>query len=309
MITDQRRIKDYLEAFHEGRIAMGKGIGCDLDNFLRFKQGTFNMILGHDNTGKTYWRMWYYLVLSVKYGYRWCIWTGENEAGQIVRNLIQQYKGVDFKSLSISEVYRAEQEISQWFDFVDNSHLYKYGDLLKIFGDDDYKGCLIDPYTGLDRKFGHSDNYEFLNTTREWVNRTKVTIDVCTHPSTASGRMAAIYAKDHMWAGCLRAPYKADVEGGKPFGNRCDDFITVHRMLDSPTMKHFTLIYTQKIKDTETGGAITELDTPVLCEYNYGLGFKINGIDPLRDEQYLGEIKEAKPLPLNMDFDNEKAPF
>jgi len=48
-------------------------------------------------------------------------------------------------------------------------------------------------------------------------------------------------------------------------------------------MKYFTLISTEKIKDTESGGAITPLNEPILAEYNYGLGFKINGVDPLKE--------------------------
>lgn len=302
MITEQSKISEYLLAFHEGRIAQGKEIGCDLDDFIRFKHGTFNMILGHDNVGKTYWRVWYYLCLSVKYGYKWCIWTGENKAGQIVRNLIQLYVGKPFKQLELSEVYRLEQEISQWFEFVDNSKLWKYKDLLDVFGSEDYTGCLIDPYTGLDRKFGHSDNYEFLNATRQWVNQHNVTIDVCTHPSTASGRIGAIYPKGHDWEGHIRNPFKADTEGGKPFGNRCDDFITVHRLTKHPTMKTYTLVYVDKVKDHETGGNTTDFEVPIMCEFNNGLGFKIGGVDPLRSQRYTGEHKEAAQLPLNKDF-------
>ena len=311
MITNQQDITDYLQKFHAGAIAKGKGIGCDLDKYIRFKHGTFNMILGHDNVGKTYWKLWHYLTLSVKYrdfnnGMKWCIWTGENKAGQIVRDLIQMLSGKPFKSLSMGDVYRYEQEIAQWFTFVDNSKQWKYKDLLDLFGESEATGCLIDPYTGLDRKFGHSDNYEFLNTTRQWVNQHNVTIDVCTHPSTASGRQGAIYPQGHIWEGYIRSPFKADTEGGKPFSNRCDDFTIVHRMPSHPMMKNYTLITIVKIKDTETGGQVTEFESPILCDFNSGLGFKIEGINPLRDEQYKGEIREPLKLEVNQGFDSEK---
>ena len=72
MLVNQNEIQQYLEDFHAGRIKQGLGIGCQLDDYLRFKPGSFNIILGHDNVGKTYWRTWYYLVLSVLYAQGLC---------------------------------------------------------------------------------------------------------------------------------------------------------------------------------------------------------------------------------------------
>lgn len=303
MIVKDAHITDYLEAFHAGRIAKGLGIGCVLDDFIRWKPGTFNVILGHDNLGKTYWRMWYYLCLSVKHGNRWCVWTGENHSGQIVRDLIQQYTGRRFKDLSIAEVHRYNQEVRQWFTFVDNSKVYEYKDLLNIF-EEGYSGCLIDPYTGLKRKYTHEANYDFLNETREWVNRTGISLDICTHPVSSSGRGAESYfPKGHEWEGGLKPPKKDDAEGGKPFANRCDDFYCVHRLADLPSMKNYTLIHVYKVKDVETGGQRTMKESPIMLEFNYGLGFKIEGVDPLRQE-YIKPVEgyEAKPLPVNRNF-------
>jgi hypothetical protein len=47
-------------------------------------------------------------------------------------------------------------------------------------------------------------------------------------------------------------------------------------------MKFETMVGVEKIKDTDTGGKHTELDIPVLCNYNYGVGFTIQGVDPLQ---------------------------
>ena len=309
MLVDDKEITKYLSDFKNGRIAKGKGIGIDgLDDYLRFKDGTFNMILGHDNMGKTYWRCWYYLVLSVKYNYKWCIWTGENKAGQIVRDLIQFLAGKYISQLDTKEIQYYQYQISEWFDFVDNKKTYKYKELLDIFAtQNDYNGCLIDPYTGLDRKFSHSDNYEFLNETRQWVNQQNKTIDVCTHPSSASGRAQGMYQKGHDWEGHLKEPYKADTEGGKPFANRCDDFFIIHRLPKHETMKNYTLIYVDKIKETETGGQQTPFDSPIMCEFNGGLGFTIDGINPI--QQILKpKVKQSEPnkfIERNMDFEEQ----
>lgn len=303
MIVNDNEIQKYLEDFHAGRIAQGDGIGCDMDNFLRFKKGTFNLILGRNGVGKTYFKTWQFLCLSVKKNYKWVIWTGENKAGQIVRNLIQWYSGRYFKTLSIAEVYKYQQIISQWFKFVDNKKMYKYQDLLNIFEDHDCTGALIDPYTGLDRGYAFGDNYDFLNNTRQWVNQKGITIDVCTHPNSASGRANAVFPKGHIWEGFIRNPYQSDVEGGDAFSNRMDDNICLHRMKDNPSMKLFTLLYVYKIKDHETGGVESEFESPVLLDFNNGLGFKVNGINPLVDE-WVKPIEgyEAKPLTVNRNF-------
>jgi hypothetical protein len=309
MIVNDSEITQYLDDFKNGRITKGKGMGIGaIDDYIRFKSGTFNMILGHDNVGKTYYKTWHQLVLSVKYGYKWCIWTGENKAGQIVRDLIQFLTGKYIKYLTLQEIQHAQGQIAEWFDFVDNSKTYKYLDLLNIFDKKDYTGCLIDPYTGLDRKFGHSDNYEFLNLTRQWVNQTNKTIDVCTHPSSASGRAQGIHPKGTDYEGYLKEPYKADTEGGKPFANRCDDFLIVHRMPDHPTMNQYTMLFIDKVKDTETGGKRTMKGEPVLLEFNNGLGFKVNNINPIFEGEVKGDpdkfIAPSK-IKLNDNFENE----
>ena len=297
-LVKDSEVDSYLDDYINGRIPDGLKINCALDNHLRWKQGSFNMILGHDNVGKTYWRIWYYLCLAKLYGKTFCIWTGENKAGQIFRDLIKMYSGKEVKSLSLAEVSRYKQEIGQYFKFVDNKYLYKYKDLLSIFDDGDYSGCLIDPYTGLDRDFSHSANYDFLNTSRQWVNKTGKTIDVCTHPVSASGRAVGMYPANHQWANHVKMPNKSDTEGGKPFPNRCDDFYVIHRLTQLESMRTYTMVGVDKVKDTETGGSNTNLDEPVLCEYNNGFGFTINGINPLLDVQ-----KKSLPLEPNGDFD------
>jgi hypothetical protein len=47
-------------------------------------------------------------------------------------------------------------------------------------------------------------------------------------------------------------------------------------------MKFVTLISVEKVKDTDTGGKITALDDFIMCDFNNGLGFTINGNDPLK---------------------------
>jgi len=273
---------EYLLNYRHGKIKQGLAIGCGLDEHIRFKPKQLCIILGHDNVGKTYWINWYFLSLSVTHDLKWIIWSGENQSGQIIRDLIQMLSGRKFKELLDDEIRRYSNRIDQWFTFLDNSILYKPEELLKIFEESDANGCLIDPYTGLDRDMTWESNYRFLNMTRQFCNRTGKTVYINTHPTTESGRTGHLYPEKHFWHGHLKPPLKDHVEGGKAFLNRCDDMIVIHRLIKHETMRFFTLINVEKIKDTDTGGKLTLMDAPLLFEYNNGLGFTNEGIDPIK---------------------------
>ena len=174
--------------------------------------------------------------------------------------------------------------LEQHFDFIDNSKLYKPDELFKIFETSDADACLIDPFAALDRDMTYTGNYQFLNTAREFCNKTGKTVYVSTHPNSEQGRAGNLYPEGHEWAGHLKAPIKAGIEGGKAFLNRCDDMFTVHRLVAHPKMKFETMITIDKIKDRTTGGECTNLNDPLLFSFNNGLGFTMGGIlehDPL----------------------------
>lgn len=274
---------DYLYKYKEGKIKEGLGIGCELDDFLRFKPKQLNLILGHDNVGKTFFCTFYFLSLALHHDLRFCIWSGENQHGQIIRDMIQMLSGDNVKNLSHTEIRHYSNKIEAHFDFVDNKQLYKPKELLKIFENTECDACLIDPFTGLERSMRYEDNYKFLNECRHFCNVTGKTIYVNTHPVSESGRGNNVYAKGHNWEGHIKAPRKDDAEGGKPFTNRTDDIIILHRLTSHKDMKFYTLVTIAKVRDTETGGQQTNFEEPVLCDYNYGKGFLIGGVDPLKN--------------------------
>ena len=280
MIQSKGNAINYLLDYKNGKIKQGIGIGCELDNYLRFKRGQLNIILGHDNVGKTYFITWYFLALAMTNKLRFVLWMGENQKGQILRDMVQMYYGVKFSELTDTEIQRGSAYIENFFDFVDNSKLYKPQDLLDLFEESDADACLIDPFTGLDRDMTYEGNYRFLNIARKFTNSTKKTIYINTHPNSESGRSGNLYA-DGDWKGHLKPPLKDHVEGGKSFLNRCDDMFVIHRLIKHESMRFYTMFSAEKIKDTDTGGSITRLNEPLLFEFNYGLGFKIWDVDVL----------------------------
>ena len=305
MILEQKEINTYLQEYHAGKIAMGLDIGLKpLDDALRYKKGQLTIINGLDNVGKTIAELWYMLALSMKHNNTWCIYSGENKGGQLVRQLIQFMTGKYLKDLTLAEVFHAELKIKEWFTFVDNDRLYKSKDLFKIFADGDYDGGLIDPFTGMDREYTHAANYDFLNESRMFCNSTGKSLTVNTHVVSEAARRT--YGEGHEYAGYPFPPSKSQSEGGQPFGNRCDDFKTYHRLVGHPSMGTKTMLFIRKIKDTETGGAVTPIDDPILLDFNNGLGFTIGGINPLTS--IIASEKIQAPIEVNTNFDNE-APF
>lgn len=280
MLLKQGDALQYLLDVRDGKIKQGLGLDCYLDEYLRFKPKQLTIILGHDNVGKTYWINWYFLTLALKHELTFCIWSGENQKGQIMRDLIQMYRGKHFSQLTHSQIAGDLAYLEQYFTFVDNSNLYKPEEVLDLFKESGAKVGLIDPFTGLDRQMGYEGNYEFMNKARQFCNQTGITIYINTHPNTESGRSGNIYADGEL-KGHLKPPLKDHIEGGKAFLNRCDDMLVIHRLIKHPELKYKTLIGVEKIKDQETGGKHTEIEQPVKCEFNNGLGFIINGVDPL----------------------------
>lgn len=305
VILPQQDINDYLQAYHNGDITKGLDTGLlKLDDSIRFKYGQLTIINGLDNVGKTIWMLWYMLLLSNKHNLKWCIYSGENKAGQLVRQLIQFQTGRRLESLKLQDVFKYELIIEKWFTFVDNSNFYKSKDLFTIFENGKYDGALIDPFTGLDRKFTHEGNYDFLNECRSYCNRTDKSIYVNTHVVSEAARRT--YSEGHEYAGYPYPPSKSSSEGGQPFGNRTDDFITIHRLVGHPIKNYITDVYIRKIKDTETGGKVTPIDEPLEFNFNAGLGFTLEGQNILN-----GEVKddlELGELTINTNFEDE-TPF
>ena len=117
-----------------------------------------------------------------------------------------------------------------------------------------------------------------------------------THPNSESGRSGRLYAKGHDWEGHLMPPLKDHVEGGKPFVNRVDDFIILHRLTKANNdMKFKTMVDVAKIKDTETGGRVTGYDIPILCDWNSGKGFTVGYEEGIKRIQLKQKTLYDKP--------------
>lgn len=294
MLLRKGSARQYLQDYREGKIKKGLGIGCDLDLNLRFKPKQFNGLLGGDNVGKTYFMIWYMLCHAKINNIKWCLWMDENSKGQAMRDLIQMYAGLPFMELEQSQIDMYSGIIEENFTFVDNAIPYTPAELLTVFESVDADGYFIDPFNQLNHDMEYSSNIKFIRSLKRWCKTQDKTVYLSMHPVTSAGRKLGEYPKGHDWAGHPMIPNKSMAEGGKLFANMADDWINVHRLTKHTEMKWFTMVDIDKVKDKDTGGAQTEINLPVMLYYNYGLGFTVNGINPLKQETK--QINKSKAL-------------
>lgn len=296
MILQNGHSSQYLQDYKDGKIKQGLKLGIELDKYFVHKHGQLNIILGHDNVGKSYWIEWYFLALATTHNLKFCLFMDENYHGRIMRDLIQMYAGRPYKDLTYNEIKHHEIIIENNFKFIDNTRRYTPEQLLNIFSDAKCDVNLIDPFNGLDTPMSYSSNYEVLNMIKNFT-KSGQSVYINAHPSSASGRRGAVYSEKHDWSGHVMPPLKSDIEGGKPFNNKADDFLILHRLTQHETFWNKTMVEVVKVKDTDTGGLPTRLNDPVIFDYNKGLGFSCYGIDSIRRPKYANGkvIKEIEP--------------
>ena len=223
----------------------------------------------------------------------------------MVKRLIQWKIGKYIHKADELDIYNAKAWVEEHFKFIDNTGFYKSEELFAMFESLDVDAVLIDPYTGMNRDYTHAANYDFLNESRKFVNQTKKSLFVNTHPNTEAARR--IYGLEHEYFGYPMPPSRSQSEGGQPFANRPDNFITIHRLIGHPIMKFNTQVYIRKVKDTETGGDPNAIDDPIIFEFNKGLGFVSDGINIINNA--IRPDLQFQPLIPNNDFNSNQDPF
>ena len=284
MILQKNHSDQYLEDVINGKIKKGLAIGSPrLDEYIRYNQGEFTIINGLDNVGKTAWMLWYFLAMAIKHNKKFCIYSGENKASRLVKQLIEYYNDRKITETDPKKVYAAKGFIDDHFTFISNENFYKLDDLLQMFEISEADACLIDPYTALDREFTYAGNYNFLNTSRHFVNNTNISLYVNTHPNTEAARSFYTDKDGEGLLGYNKPPQRSQSEGGQGFANRPDNYWTIHRLVGHPEYGLETHVYSRKVKDTDLGGKVSAIDDPIRFEYNYGCGFLEDGhINPLK---------------------------
>ncbi len=296
MILNNGHSTQFLKDYRDGNILFGLKLGCRLDEHLVYKHNQLNIFLGHDNVGKSYFQLWYFLALATNHDLKFCLFMDENSSGKVMRDLIQMYTAKKFMELTHKEIRRAEVKLENYFTFIDNTRRYEIKEVTDLFLKSGADCLLIDPFNALKTELTYSSNYEVLNELKLITKQSNYSIFINAHPVSATGRLSATYPKEHEWNGQVRIPLKSDIEGGKAFANKADDFIVIHRLISHEQLWMFTLLEVVKIKDTDTGGKPTFYEKPLFLNYNFGKGFLIDGVDVIKRSEY---FKTVEPLEID----------
>jgi hypothetical protein len=283
LINNHRNQDEFLELLRQDKIPKGLGLGINLDIYLRFKHGSFNICLGHANVGKTYWLLWFLLAHSVKNNLKHLIYSAENTIHGLKRNLIELYMDKRIVDMTKGELEKAKNFIEEHFDFIDSTRLWTIDEFMRnaqsLKG---YDTLMIDPHNSFVKPKGvnsHEHDYETASKLRLFSKKTNTSVWLCVHAATEALRKTH---KNGEYEGLTMPCQMSDAEGGGKWSNRCDDFIVVHRYVAHPHDWMYTRIEVKKVKETESGGKPTIHEEPVLFRMDYGTRFTCGGINAIQ---------------------------
>ena len=262
-----------LQDIRTGKIKEGLKLGFPtIDEHLRFKYGNFNIVLGHANSGKTTLTLFFMLLYSIKHNIKWLVYSSENEPYSIIKKLIEFLAVKPINKITEDEFSKHKEFVFDHFKFIDINELHTYKSLIDlatvIKNAWQYQGFFIDPYNSLvkDRDTlkgisGHDYDYQATSEFRVFCKKHNVSIWLCTHAATEALRKK--HGKNEEYEGHPIPPMASDVEGGGKFVNRADDFMVIHRYIQHPTDWMYSMLHIRKVKDIDTGGRPTGIDTPI----------------------------------------------
>jgi energy-coupling factor transporter ATP-binding protein EcfA2 len=301
MLINLNEVKDKLNKIRTGEITEGKKVGIpEIDNYIRFKEGNFNVILGHANVGKTTVILYLMLLYAKRLNIRWLVFSSENEPHSIYRKLVEFLEHKPITQVTEAAFEKQMGYINDFFKVVDNNNLYTYRNIVEIATSYkkawDYGGLLIDPYNSLIKDpsimkslGGHEYDYQATTEIRKFCKTYNVSTWLNTHANTAALRQK--HPVGHEYAGHPIPPMASDVEGGGKFVNRADDFVVIHRYIQHPADWMQSHIHVRKVKEIETGGKPTSIDEPIRFRSIVGnVGFEIDG-QPILEKPIKEEFK------------------
>lgn len=293
----------YLQSVIDGTLVMGRTTGSpELDKNFLFKDGDLVMTNGIDNVGKSEIVWWLLLIAAMYHGWRSVIFSSENTVGSFMRRIIQMYWGKPLRGpycMSNEQYIIAKTFVEKHFTIIKaQEQLYNYKDIINLVkvarSKGDYHAAMIDPYnslkidlSGYSKLNTHEYHYEAISEIKAYGQQTKLSWWINHHAVTSAIRQRDADKKYAV------APRKEDTEGGGKMANKADQFLTVHRLTNHPTEWMNTEIHVRKVKDTETGGAQTFLETPVRFQrYRGGYAYceilegGTLGLDPIEEWHY-----------------------
>jgi hypothetical protein len=245
----------YLDQLRKDEISQGLSWGWGaLDKNFLLKRNSFNFMLGIDNIGKSTLLSSMMASTNLLHSIKWGISSPEGKTADTRRDLMEASAGKKMKHMSKPEYDKLFAKSRQNFHIISNDKHWSIEEILdkgrvlyEQFGID---VLLIDPFSFYAGSGNFSDDNAILSKMRVFAQK-YCSVIVVDHPYTG-------YTRDskNKENGYLRLPTKYDASGGNSKANRCDDFISIHRIINHPDddVRKTMQVSVQKVKDKSTGG-------------------------------------------------------
>ena len=100
VLIDYQKNIEQLKKVKSGEIKEGLKLDiAAIDERIRFKPKTFNVILGHANVGKTTCILYLMLLYTIKHDIKWLVYSSENEAYSLIRKLVEFLEGTPINKI------------------------------------------------------------------------------------------------------------------------------------------------------------------------------------------------------------------
>ena len=261
---------DYLQQvidLYDGNYERPTEIGLDgLDDIYKIMTGTFHVITGIPNHGKSVFLDQILLNLAKDHNWSFAIFSPEHSTSMHIRRLVQMYTGKPFdegfeERMTKSELNSAMDFVHKHFYFIETKDSIPSIDLiLNIAKSAVYKhgikGLIIDPFnevsatrSGNQREDEHIR--DFISLCKRFARIYEIVCWIVAHPTKLPKGNDGSYAP----------PTAYDISGAAHWHNQADAVLTVHRDWDT----NQTTVITRKIREQDLYGKIGE------AQFNFNL--------------------------------------
>lgn len=251
---------DQINDLYEGNYERPMEIGMSgLDEIYKIMTGTFHVVTGIPNHGKSLFMDQVLLSLANKYSWKFAIFSPEHSTSLHIRRLVQMHTGKSFDEgftnrMTKSELNVALDFIHKHFYFIETrdsipsidlildiakSGIYKYG----------LKGIVIDPFnevSAIRKNNQREDEHirDFISLCKRFARIYEIVCWVIAHPTKLPKTNDGSY----------QPPTAYDISGASHWHNQADAVLTVHRDFDDNS----TSVITRKIREQDLYGKIGE---------------------------------------------------
>ena len=262
---------------------------------------------GHSNVGKTTCALYLMVNSAIRHDWKWVIYSSENRTASVKMQLMLFAVNRKESDMTYAQRKIAYKWVQDHFTVISNNQVYSYSDMLvfmeKVIRQQKVDAIFVDPYNSLKLDMGksnigvHDYHYEAASEFLTFSKANDVAVWLNMHAVTEAQRRKGA-------DGLPIAPYAEDTEGGGKFVNRSDCFLTLHRKIQSPdpNIRSMTEIHIRKVREVETGGRPSPLDSP----YRMSMNLSHTGFSSWVNQNSLFKpvdvSSEAKQIPINLDF-------